>query len=368
MTHSCDRTGSGRSASWRQSAWQARLLLLLCCGLGTGQIHAEQAAIVELRQADFTWGTYIIDQPGRYRLAEDISFQPNSPAALTAAIANGQLPEAVAERLGLPLDEPVPAALAGMPLATQFHRGTKVANAAPAPSPLSPSYDPAAFGIGFFAAIVIAADDVELDLNGHRIEQSEEHALLQRFFSIIELASAPFIPQQGPHDFGSRFVAARRVRIHGGTLGRSAHHGVHGNDNRHVVLRNLRFDGYEVGAVALNGVRGLSIKGVHATNRKDVPVLGTFSAARFIRPYLAELVRIGSAASLTTPTRMLTPAAALADLDALVNAVHRDVVVRAGSNSRRRTIDPVIHGTAYALFHNPSGLVDGNSYSFLLNP
>ena len=86
------------------------------------------------------------------------------------------------------------------------------------------------FGLGFFAALVIAADDVTLYLNGHTIEQSAGHALMQRFFAVIELANSPFIPGAGPAQFvsdgGNAYTAANNVNIFGpGTIGRSSHHG-----------------------------------------------------------------------------------------------------------------------------------------------
>lgn len=90
-------------------------------------------------------------------------------------------------------------------------------------------YDENAFGLGFFSAIAIAASDVELYLNGFTIEQSEGHALFQRFFSIIELADSPFIKNAGPAQFvgdDDAFQAASNVVIVGpGVLGRSSHHG-----------------------------------------------------------------------------------------------------------------------------------------------
>ena len=89
-------------------------------------------------------------------------------------------------------------------------------------------FDPNAFGLGFFAAIAIAAPDVKLFLNGFTIEQAPEHALMQRFFSIIELADSPFIKDVGPAQFvgGDALVAASNVEIVGpGVLGRSSHHG-----------------------------------------------------------------------------------------------------------------------------------------------
>ena len=55
-----------------------------------------------------------------------------------------------------------------------------------------------AYHLGFFAAITVESDDVILDLNGKSLKQSKLHNLQQRFYSHIELASAPFIPKQGP--------------------------------------------------------------------------------------------------------------------------------------------------------------------------
>lgn len=51
---------------------------------------------------------------------------------------------------------------------------------------------------------------------------------MQRFFSIIELAEAPFIKGVGPHMFigpNSTFHTSTNITIHGpGILGRSSHH------------------------------------------------------------------------------------------------------------------------------------------------
>lgn len=342
------------------------LVSLLLTGGAYSTTAAATAAVTDLRQADFSWGTYIIDQPGTYRLVEDINFRPNSPATLQRAIANGRIPAAMASRLGLPLQGPVPAHLAGTPLFTQFAHGPGAPTGSP--GPLTPTYDPAAYGLGFFAAIVIAADDVILDLNGFRIQQSAEHALLQRFFATIELANAPFIPAQGPHDFGQTFTAARRVTVKNGVIGRSAHHGIHGNDNRDVVLRNLRFRGYEVGAITLNGVQRLLVDNVRGQNRKDVPILGTFSSAQFIKPYLAELIRNSDPTTLALNGQVIDAAGASAALTDAINAVHADLIVPVAAGDSRPVIDAAAHPDEYALFHNASGLVDGNSYSFLLNP
>ncbi len=288
--------------------------------------HVSQAeGLTELYQSDFENGTYIIDQPGIYRLAEDISFNPNSMALLETDAYH-----------------------AGFPLPTQF-------------APAGP-YDPEAFGIGFFAAIAITTENVILDLAGHFIEQSEEHALLQRFFAVIELADQPFVPSQGPADFGAELKSAKNVAILNGTIGRSAHHGIHGNGNRNVIIKNVDFVDFEVAAVALNGIKGLRIKNSTATNRKDVPVLGTFSSSQFIKHYVEYLVRTDSPTVLHVGGKSLSARDIRDALRDAINNVHEDLIILG-----RPSIDKVSHPHEYALFHNPVGLVDGNSYGYLVN-
>ena len=193
-----------------------------------------------LYQDDFTAGTYIINTPGEYRLCEDITFNPNPPAA-------GESP-------------------------------------AEAFQPDYNMYDKKNYALGFFAAIAIEADGVDLYLDAYTLKQSPEHALMQRFFALIELASSPFLPAVGPHDFGN-FQPAKNVKILGpGTLGLSSHHGIHGNENSNVVIEGITFENFEVAAASLNNADDLFIKNNRIlNNRHDVPVVGMFSAAVFIR-------------------------------------------------------------------------------------
>jgi len=329
-----------------------------------GPASAEQ--VTYLTSEDFRYGTYIIDQPGTYVLAEDVPFNPNSPVTLTRALRTGELDLAVAAAIGMPLPpEQVDGYSAGFPLFTQFAPGG--VDAFTPGGPMDARYDPAAFGIGFFAAIAISADDVVLDLNGHTLQQSREHALLQRFYANVELADQPFLPTQGPHDFGSDIDPAVNVLIRNGTLGLSSHHGIHGNLSEAITIENVDFQSYEVGAVALNGVTNLSINDARATNRKDVPVLGTFSSAQFIKPYIEHLVRSGSTTELNVAGESLDATAMREALRTSINAVHHDVIVDRNIVDGRAQIDPVAHPDEYALFNNPFGLVDGNSYSFLVN-
>ncbi len=289
--------------------------------------------VVYIHQSDFDDGTYIIDKPGVYKLAEDISFNPHPVGSL------GDDGVTVLDAYS-----------AGMPFPSQLG------------DPDEGKYDPAAFGIGFFAAIMIKANNVVLNLNGHTIEQSAEHALLQRFFSVVELSDQPFIPGQGPFDFGGDITCAENVMIMNGTIGRSAHHGIHGNANKNISIVDVDFDGFEVAAVALNGVEGLRIIGSTAINREDVPIIGTFSNARFIIPYIDWLVATGSTTTLRVQGTDLSAIQIRDDLRSAINNVYEDVI-----NDGIGYIDETQHPDEYALFHNKYGIIDGNSYGYLLN-
>lgn len=286
-------------------------------------VSITSAKTTYLFQKDFDKGTYIIDQPGTYILAEDISFNPNHerPPYDAVQISPNQL---------------------------KSNGGV---------------YEDQAYGLGFFAAIAIQTADVTLDLNQNTIEQSKEHALLQRFFAVLELADQPFIPGQGPHNFGGELTPATRVLIKNGTIGRSSHHGIHGNGNRSVTIEGVRFKDFEVAAVALNGVDGLLIKNCTAESRNDVPVLGTFSAAQFILPYLDYLVESGSKTTLNVGSIYeITPYEARDRLRHAIIAVHNDLIKKG-----RATINKDEHPEEYALFHNPELVIDGNCYGFLVN-
>lgn len=327
------------------------------------QLASRAANVVTLTAEDFLYGTYIIDEPGTYRLGEDISFNPNSPATLTADVDDGTIPPWLAEALNLP--SPVDAYHAGFPLFTQYVSGG-VDDFTPG-GPLDARYDPSAFGIGFFAAIAITADGVVLDLNGHTIEQSAEHALLQRFFAVIELSNQPFIPSQGPFDFGDDLLGAEHVSIRNGTIGRSSHHGIHGNGNTDIKISNVDFVGYEVGALALNGVDGLDVKNSTAINRKDVPVLGTFSSGQFIKMFIDYLVETESQTALEVSGTELSAEDIQSDLISAVNNTHHDIITDPNIVDGRAQINSTTHPVEYGLFHNKFGVVDGNSYSFLVN-
>jgi len=275
-----------------------------------------------LFQDDFKYGTKIITDPGKYKLCEDIVFHPNGP---------------------LPGDLPGDNAFV----------------------PDYDIYDENAYGLGFFAAIAVATSGVEIHLNEFTIEQSAGHALFQRFFAVIELADSPFIPSVGPAQFvadGNSFQAASDVRIIGpGTIGRSSHHGIHGNENSKIRIEEVHFKDFEVAAVSLNNIDNLKIENCFIEqNRQDVPVLGMYSAAYFIRRYAKKLTEVGFEMTLRGET--VTAQHAYNNLNAAINTVYEDVV-----NGNEGKINENDHPAEYELFHNKHRVVDGPSYAIVVH-
>lgn len=155
--------------------------------------HDQYVTEIELFQYDFDNGSFIISQPGTYVLQEDITFCPKPPTE-------------------------------------KCKRTNTMVNVADAFQPVLPSdkYDMNAFALGYFAAIVVIADDVVIDLNGYSMQLCDGFMLMQRFFSMIELSLHPFPEGAGPHDFvgpNNPFQTSSNVTIQGpGTLRRSSHH------------------------------------------------------------------------------------------------------------------------------------------------
>jgi len=201
---------------------------------------------INLRQNNFTNGTVRITKPGIYILQENISFEPNS--------SNDFMPT-------------------GQQIASgQYPVGTN-----------------GAYHLGFFAAITIETTGVILDLNGKTIKQTELHALQQPFYAHIELASAPFIPTQGPATFSttSNFKAGENLFIRNGTLARSSHHGIHGNTMKSVIIQNLAAKDFEIAGIALNGAINCILDNITIKNTSlNTRVRATYSQARFIRTFL----------------------------------------------------------------------------------
>ena len=226
-------------------------------------------------------------------------------------------------------------------------------------------YEPAAYGLGFFTAISIFASNVVLDLNGFTIQQGDSHFLLQRFFAMIELADQPFIPSQGPHSFGATLEYATNVMIVNGTIGKNSHHGIHGNLCNGILLKDLTFQNYEVAAIHLNGVENVSMVNITGENScNDCPVLGIFSASRFLRPYIDKCVELGT--GVTIAGNVVSAIDIKQSLKTAMYNVYRDVVIN--KNTTGGFILPTTNTLKeWSLFNNPSRMIDGNPYGIAIN-
>lgn len=246
---------------------------------------------IGINQKDFAQGTYRITKPGYYILNENIEFNP----------------------------------LHQFPLKTQ--------------SDLYPTGKHGAYHLGFFAAITIETSDVVLDLNGYSITHSKRHSLLQRFFSIIELANSPFIPKQGPHKFTDAINSASHCLIMNGSLLNSSHHGIHGNLNKDIVLHDLDIHDFEVAGIALNGANNAVICNSSMIGKNhDIHVLSSFSQARF------------SVRALET----------LNDVD---NDVYRNA-----DRELQKAYGEILNGKPQTtFFKNKTGQYDGNMYGIVLH-
>mmetsp|Transcript_49224 Transcript_49224/g.140879 ORF Transcript_49224/g.140879 Transcript_49224/m.140879 type:complete len:576 (+) Transcript_49224:28-1755(+) len=176
-----------------------------------------------LGNADFAGGTYRARTTGRYMLQEDITFNPNGSHLSWS---------------GFPEDS------------VQYPQR-------------------AGYFLGFFAAMTIEADDIEVDCNGYSFQMSASFHKRQRFFAHIELGSMPFITGVGPPQFTNPLntpagvlVPANNVTIRNCIFGLSSHHSIHGNENMGVTLENLRMFDFEVAGVALNGATKVRMKGL----------------------------------------------------------------------------------------------------------
>ena len=255
-----------------------------------------------LYQKDFVEGTYLIDKPGYYVLKEDIVFNPNPSHDYR------------------PREDQVKYKLPG-------------------------------FVLGFFAVIAIYADGVYLDLNGFTIKSSKEFTLQQRFFSIIELANAPFIASQGPASFSTAtsFVPATNTIIRNGKLGLSSHHGIHGGMCSNILLEKLSIEHFEFVGVALNGCHSiLAHKVMIKNNRQDIPVLATYSAARFAVQFAKRVANMPQL-DASRKSELLRRVSLLQNE---MDNTFREVMATGKTTSK--------------LFKNESGLADGNIYGFLV--
>lgn len=276
---------------------------------------ADTLPVIQLRNSDFLTGTYRIKQKGYYVLAEDITFNPN-PSTWDGEQLQGDN---------------------WLPTSSEY--------------PVAP-YGP--YHLGFFAAITVEADDVIIDLNNFLIEQHIQHYLQQRFFSVIELASSPFIPKQGPSNFGDSVKFVKNVMIKNGRLGRSSHQAIHGNGMQNIIIENIQIFNFEQCGIALNGGKNMILKNIDIDNSSlDVVVNATYSQSRFMLPFLKKIVEHGNP-SITIRNETKTGSTLIKELEDEMNSVFKDFII---------DHSPVTS----PLFKNSSSMVDGNIYGIILN-
>jgi len=256
-----------------------------------------------LKQSDFDQGTVRITKPGKYVLKENITFAPNPD--------------------------------------NDFR-----------PYKSDPKYANRAYSLGFFAAITIECDGVEIDLNGKKLQQGDRMAWMQRFYANIETASTPFIAGQGPGNFGATIEMPKYIYIHGGTLGRSSHHAIHGNGNKYVWISKVEMVDYEFVASAINGGHYIVHKDCKIRhNFQNLKVLATWSAALFAQQFADDILeKVGDQKSnLVNNFRRRRNR-----LQVSINQTKRELF------SGRPVSNP--------LFHNAKLVADGNVYGILSNP
>lgn len=249
--------------------------------------HSGQVILCD--QDDFDNGTVRIREPGLYVLTQDIVFNP-ADGLNTTCDASGSAPE------------------------SQLNQG---------------DYTDKAYNLGFFAAITVETEGVIIDLQGHTIRQSYSHYFRQRFFNVIELATSPFVPGQGPgavqsSDGDSPFKAASRCLILNGTIGLSSHGAIHGNNNEKVMLQNLVVRDFETTGIQLNGVKTAFMDGLQLTGIACAPLAAqTFSLVRhFIELGKPDLPDVSSSTYTPTSCTGWDAATLLSQLQAVVNLLH----------------------------------------------
>ena len=283
--------------------------------------YKKDNTIIKLSQSWFANGTLRIQQPGIYKLTENIILEPNKNKTC-------------------------------FPLESQKEQ--------------YPS-SPGPYSLGFFAGITIETDNVILDLNGFTIKQSNRFYLLQRFFSIIELASSPFITGQGPGKFGENVISPKNVVIKNGHLGLSSHHAIHGNGSSNLLIKNITIKDFEVGGISLNGVKNCIVKDVIVkdslgTNLK-VPVNGRFSSAVYLWRMFEKLKDKNlDNYSINFGKNQYSISEAHFNLDKMI----REIAHIVESSNLRQPIH--YKGILNEEFGNPSGLVDCSAiYGILFN-
>ena len=271
-------------------------------------LYQKASFTYNLDNAMFANGTFRITRPGTYTLTENIFFNPN-----------------------------------------------RYDNHKPRPDQMNAYPHANGYVLGFFAAITVETTNVVIDLNGFSIQLHNRFNLRQRFCSLIELANTPFIPKQGPANFGSSIISANNVVIKNGTLGQVSHHGIHGNGCKNVLIENIEFKNFEVAAVAINGGVNITVNDCRVLHvNRNINVLSTYSHAKFGLPKLIAINK-QSEEELFLHTHY-GEISLLKIQEDLENAI-----------SKFESYTEMNFPVSDSIFHNKSGLYDGNVYGMVFN-
>ena len=262
------------------------------------QLDVRDSNIVYLSQQDFLYGTYRIKESGTYILTEDIIFNFNSPS-------DEEMESDSFSPNSIDVDE-----LYWYPTHDQSaHNG---------PYPGLYQYA-GAFTLGFFAGITVETDYVTIDLNGFTLEQDYKFYFQQRFFSLIELASQPFVPGQGPANWGAgNDVYASNVIIKNGNLGLSSHHSIHGNNNNFITITNINTKNFDVAGIQCNSCTNVILSDcVIGPQNENIPLLGRYTHSRAYLPRLKQLMDLYGDEEITFYNRPTMTVSSL--IDRLIN-------------------------------------------------
>ena len=290
-----------------------------------------KSKVVIVKQEDFKYGTLRIREACTIKLSENIYFNPNRPE--TWINKTGQVTRNFSEAVSIDNNRELDWWPDFKLSQNKQYFEKDVRNA---------------YRLGFFTAIALEAENIIINLNNYTLQQHPEHALQQRFFSVIELADQPFVPKQGPANFGVTIRSSSNVAIINGKIGLSSHHGIHGNGIKNIMVKNVDFIDNEVCGIALNGCVDVYLVNVNIVrNRHDIPVMGSYSAGRFLKLFTTGLndAISKSSADYRNYLNMLND-----DLDKTFNAVILN------------------NDTIPNIYNNRTGLIDGNYYGIVINP
>ena len=197
----------------------------------------------EITQEDFKNGPLIIKEPGHYKLMENIVFEPNKHNM-------------------------------GKPTKQQLNKL------------------PIEFNLGFFAGIIIACDNVFLNLNNFTFQQSLLFSVQQTFYANIQIGASPFIKKQGPSKFPDFVKAPNNVVIMNGKLGLSSHHGIHcATGVNKCIITDLEIKEFGVAGIQINGGNSLYINNIHIDNKKSNIIFNSnLSFGIFMLPHFEKLL------------------------------------------------------------------------------